>query len=149
MRWSEIGNEHCSVARTLSVIGERWTMLVLREAFLGIRRFEEFQQRTGAARAVLSDRLRRLTDAGILRRRRYAEKPDRYEYRLTTKGLDLYPVIISLMSWGDRYLDDGSGPPVRLTHRDCDGPLSPTLACGTCGAPVTAHDVRAQSTVRA
>ncbi|MFI5957114.1 winged helix-turn-helix transcriptional regulator [Cryptosporangium sp. NPDC051539] len=143
MRWSEIGGERCSVARTLSVIGERWTMLVLREAFMGVRRFEEIQHRTGAARPVLSDRLRQLTEAGILRRVRYAEKPDRYEYRLTRKGVDLYPVIVSLMSWGDQHMDDGNGAPVRLTHRDCEGELSPTLSCGTCGRPVTAHDVRA------
>ncbi|GAA3389835.1 winged helix-turn-helix transcriptional regulator [Cryptosporangium minutisporangium] len=142
MRWSEIGAERCSVARTLSVIGERWTMLVLREAFLGVRRFEDFQQRTGASRPVLADRLRHLTADEVLGRHRYAEKPDRYEYRLTAKGLDLYPVIVSLMSWGDRWMDDGSGPPLRLTHLDCAGPLSPTLACGTCGVPVTARDVR-------
>ena len=143
MRWSEIGGERCSVARTLSVVGERWTMVVLRETFRGVRRVEDFQQRTGASRPVLADRLRQLTADEVLRRERYAEKPDRYEYRLTAKGLDLYPVIVSLMSWGDRWMDDGSGPPLRLTHLDCEGPLAPTLSCGTCGTPVTARDVRA------
>jgi DNA-binding HxlR family transcriptional regulator len=143
MRWSEIGGERCSVARTLSVIGERWTMLVLREAFRGVRRFEDFQRHTGASRPVLAERLRQLTADEVLRRERYAEKPDRYEYRLTAKGLDLYPVIVSLMSWGDTWMDDGSGPPLLLTHVDCAAPLAPTLACGSCGEPVTARDVRA------
>lgn len=141
MRWSEIGNERCSVARTLSVIGERWTTLVLREAFLGTRRFEDFQQRTGAARPVLADRLRLLTTHEVLRKQRYAERPDRFEYRLTEKGLELYPVIVALMHWGDRWMDDGAGPPLQLTHLGCDGPLRPTLACGSCGEPVTARDV--------
>jgi DNA-binding HxlR family transcriptional regulator len=146
VKWSEIGGERCSVARTLAVIGERWTMLVLRETFVGVRRFEDFQRRTGASRPVLADRLRQLTEHEVLRKHRYAERPDRYEYRLTSKGLELYPVIVSLMAWGDRWMDDGDGPPLRLTHLDCSGPLSPTLACGTCGEPVTARDVRAEPT---
>jgi DNA-binding HxlR family transcriptional regulator len=142
MRWSEIGGERCSVARSLSVIGERWTILVLREAFLGVRRFEDLQRRTGAARPVLAERLKRLTEQEVLRRERYAERPDRYEYRLTEKGLELYPVIVSLMTWGDRWMDDGSGPPVRLVHLGCEGPLKAQMACGSCGEPVTARDVR-------
>jgi DNA-binding HxlR family transcriptional regulator len=142
MRWSEIGGERCSVARTLSVIGERWAMLVLREAFLGTRRFDDFQERTGASRPVLAERLKQLTEHDVLRRQQYAQRPDRYEYRLTEKGLELYPVIVSLMTWGDRWMDDGNGPPLKLTHLGCGGPLSPTYVCGSCGEPVTARDVR-------
>ncbi|GAB3495177.1 winged helix-turn-helix transcriptional regulator [Amycolatopsis cihanbeyliensis] len=142
MRWSEIRNEHCSVARTLSVVGERWTMLVLREAFNRTRRFEDFQQRTGAPRPVLAERLRTLTEDGVLRRSRYAERPDRYEYRLTEKGLDLYPVVVSLMAWGDRWMAGEDGPPVRLTHGTCGVTTTPRLTCPTCGEPVHARDMR-------
>ncbi len=141
MRWSEIGGQDCSVARTLSVVGERWTMLILRESFRGTRRFEDFQERTGAARPVLSERLRSLCDDGVLERRPYSNHPDRFEYRLTAKGLDLYPVIVSLLRWGDRWMDEGNGPPMVLRHRDCGAVMVPELACPACGAAVGARDV--------
>nr|WP_042187595.1 helix-turn-helix domain-containing protein [Kibdelosporangium sp. MJ126-NF4]CEL18215.1 Transcriptional regulator, HxlR family [Kibdelosporangium sp. MJ126-NF4]CTQ90554.1 Transcriptional regulator, HxlR family [Kibdelosporangium sp. MJ126-NF4] len=142
MRWSEIGETRCSVARTLSVIGERWTMLVLREAFNRVRRFEDFQQRTGAPRPVLADRLRTLTEDGIFRRDRYAERPDRFEYRLTEKGLDLYPILISMMAWGDRWMADEQGPPVQLVHRGCEHSMTPMMACSHCGDEVSAREVQ-------
>src|SRR6266498_1598794 len=97
-------NENCSVARTLEIVGERWTLLVLREAFLGVRRFERMQHDLGIARNILADRLQKLVGQGILERRSYTERPPRFEYRLTQKGIDLYPAIIALMEWGDRYL---------------------------------------------
>src|SRR5215468_6701997 len=99
MRWADVGDLSCSVARTLSVVGDRWTLLVLRDAFLGIRRFESFQA-VGLSRHRLADRLRRLVGAGVLERVRYQERSPRYEYRLTEKGRDLYPVIVSLLHWG-------------------------------------------------
>ena len=101
----------CSVARTLSIIGDRWTLLVLRDAFLRTRRFEDFQRQLGVTRHLLADRLRKLVAAGILEKVRYQEKPTRYEYRLTEKGLELHPVIVSMLRWGDRWMADEHGPP--------------------------------------
>ncbi|HEX2311187.1 MAG TPA: helix-turn-helix domain-containing protein, partial [Vicinamibacterales bacterium] len=110
-------NQVCSVARALEAIGDRWTMLVIRDAFHGVHRFEDFQQRLGIARNVLSDRLNRLVDDGILAKRAYQERPERFEYRLTEKGRDLYPVVAALLAWGDRWTPSPEGPPVRLLHR--------------------------------
>src|SRR5262245_9027633 len=101
MRWREIGGMTCSVARALSIVGDRWTLLILRDAFLRTRRFEDFQASLNLTRHRLADRLRKLVDAGVLERVRYQERPSRYEYRLTEKGRDLYPVIVSLVRWGD------------------------------------------------
>lgn len=132
----------CSVARTMEIVGEKWAMLVVREVFLGNRRFDEMIRRTGAPRDTLAARLRTLTGAGILERRQYAEHPARYEYRLTQAGRDLYPVIVTLMSWGDRYLDDGAGPPMVLEHHG-DHRLAAHLVCEECGERVDARDTRA------
>jgi DNA-binding HxlR family transcriptional regulator len=101
MRWNDLGTEHCSVARTVSVIGDRWTLLILRDCFLRIRRFEAFEERIGVTRHILADRLRKLVAEGVLRKIAYQERPTRHEYRLTQKGLDLFPVIMSLVHWGD------------------------------------------------
>lgn len=141
MRWSEIGDQHCSIARALSVIGDRWTMLVLREAFLRTRRFEDFHQRTGAPRPILAERLRGLVDQGVFERRPYGNHPDRYEYRLTEKGRDLYPVIVSLLTWGDRWMTDEDDPPIELRHNGCGHVVHPELACPECGEPVGARDM--------
>jgi len=145
MRWSEIGEQDCSVARTLSVIGDRWTMLVLREAFMRTRRFDDFQRNTGAPRPILADRLRLLVDNGVLARHPYGNHPDRYEYRLTQKGLELYPVVVSLLTWGDRWMTEGDDPPVELRHKDCGHAIHPELACPECGEWVGARDIRAES----
>lgn len=143
MRWSQIGEQDCSVARALSVVGDRWTLLVLREAFWRVRRFEDLLARTGAPRPVLAERLKALVDDGVLERRRYRERPERFEYRLTEKGLDLYPVLISLLAWGDRWLAGEDGPPVELRHRGCGAAIHPVLACPACGEGLTARDVEA------
>lgn len=123
--------DNCSIERTLAVLGEKWTLLVLREAFTGVRRFADLQSRTGAPRQVLSARLSRLVDEGLLRKVPYQEPGQRQrdEYRLTQKGLDLYPILIALMHWGDRYLADSAGPPVVVTHRDCGAPVALRLLC--------------------
>ena len=145
MRWSEIGEQACPVAKSLSVLGDRWTMLVLREAFWRVRRFEQFQERTGAPRPVLAERLKMLVDEGVLERRPYSERPVRYEYRLTEKGLDLYPVVISLLEWGERWMTDPAEPPViELHHRTCGHTTHPHLACSECGEFLTARDVEAR-----
>ena len=132
------------MARALSVVGDRWTLLVLREAFLGTRRFEDFQQRTGAARNVLSDRLEKLVAHDVLERSPYQERPTRHEYRLTEKGLDLYPVMMALVRWGDRWLGAGDEPPLTLIHRGCGKAITPELACDHCGEPLTPANTRAR-----
>jgi DNA-binding HxlR family transcriptional regulator len=135
--------EACSVASTLEVIGERWTMHLLREAFLGVRRFEDFRRNIGVARNILSDRLNTLVAEGILRRELYSERPPRYEYRLTRKGVDLYGILIELMKWGNRWSPNPEGPPVVLRHRGCGSVIEPTLACPDCGQRVHAWDLDA------
>lgn len=140
MRWAEIESVRCSVARTLSVVGDRWTLLVLREAFLGTRRFDEFRSRTGAARHLVAERLNHLVENGVMERRQYSERPPRHEYRLTAKGRDLYPVIVALMTWGDRWMDDGDGPPVTLTHA-CGATATPAFVCAGCGQPVDSREM--------
>jgi DNA-binding HxlR family transcriptional regulator len=133
-------SEHCSIAGTLGIVGDRWTLLILREACFGIRRFADFQTRLGLARTVLSDRLGRLVEEGILERRRYQERPERFEYRLTAKGEDLWPVLKALMSWGDRHVMDGR-PPVLHRHRDCGGLITDRRICSRCDTPVELGDV--------
>jgi len=135
----DYAGQNCSIAGTLELIGERWTLLILRDAFHRVRRFEDFQRRLGIARNVLSNRLQTLVDAGILERRLYQEHPARYEYRLTEKGIDLWPVLMALVHWGDKYLAEG-GPPVLIEHRDCGGVVDDHLMCERCGKPLTARD---------
>ena len=121
----------CSIGAAVALIGERWTFLVLREAFSGVRRFEDMRRRTAAPRQVLSDRLGYLVREGLLRKVPYREPGQRarYEYRLTEKGLDLYPVLVALMQWGDQYAVGPAGPQVLLRHRDCGEPLRLQLSC--------------------
>jgi DNA-binding HxlR family transcriptional regulator len=120
----------CSVAGTLALVGEKWSLLVLREAFLGVRRFADLQRNLGAPKAVLTDRLATLVDQGILRRVPYQAEGERqrHEYRLTEKGLDLYPTLVALMAWGDKHLADDV-PPLELEHRDCGSPVHLGLVC--------------------
>lgn len=135
---------NCSVARALEVVGERWAFLVLRESFYGVRRFDQFQRNLGIARNILTSRLQTLVGAGILERTLYNERPKRYEYRLTQKGLDLYPVVVSLMQWGDRYAADPAGPPIVLEHKGCGKITTPKFVCSNCGEEVGARDIRAR-----
>lgn len=124
--------DNCSIERTLDIVGEKWTFLVLREAFSGVRRFADMQAITGAPRQVLSARLARLVDEGLLRKEPYREPGQRQrdEYRLTEKGRDLYPLLVALMHWGDKHLAGDEGPPVLLTHRDCGAPIELHFRCG-------------------
>lgn len=123
----------CSVADTLRVVGEQWALLVLREVFLGVRRFDAIQEKTGAPRAVLVRRLRALVDAGVLVRRDYrdAGARTRQEYHLTESGRELQPVLTALMQWGDKHLAGPAGPPLRVTHTGCGEPVRATLRCAT------------------
>jgi DNA-binding HxlR family transcriptional regulator len=122
---------NCSVAGTLAVVGEKWSLLVLREAFLGIRRFADFQRILGAPKAVLTDRLATLVGHGVLMRVPYQAEGERqrHEYRLTEKGLDLYPALVALMEWGDRYLCDDGAAPLELRHKDCGATVRLALVC--------------------
>jgi DNA-binding HxlR family transcriptional regulator len=132
----------CSIARSLELIGERWTLLIIRDAFLGIHRFDDFQRSLGVARNVLQGRLERLVECGILERVRYQERPERYEYRLTEMGIDLWPVVVSLLHWGDKHLAP-EGPPVIMEHRGCGGHVNDRRICDACGALLGPRDVRA------
>ena len=133
MRWEELDREPCSLARTLSVIGDRWTLLVIRDCFLGVRRFENFEARLGIARHVLADRLKKLTEAGLLTKVPYQERPRREEYRLTEKGLAFYPVLIALLDWGDEYMAGEEGPPLLRRHNKCGRIAHGVTVCSECG----------------
>jgi DNA-binding HxlR family transcriptional regulator len=140
-----LGREYdldCSIARSLETIGERWTLLVIRDVFNGNRRFDDIQSSLGVARNVLSSRLQRLMDEGILERRPYQHKPERYEYFLTEKGLDLWPVMMALIGWGDKHTTDGE-PPVVIVHKDCGGRVNDRRICEDCGAFLEVRDARA------
>jgi DNA-binding HxlR family transcriptional regulator len=128
----------CSVARTLELVGEKWALLAVREVFLGNRRFDEMTRRTGAPRDTLAARLRTLTGAGILERRQYSEHPARFEYQLTEAGRELYPVILTLMRWGDEHLAGEAGPPLVLQH-NCGHPLVAQVVCEACGEPASSR----------
>jgi DNA-binding HxlR family transcriptional regulator len=135
--------QNCSVAKSLELIGERWTMLVVREVFLGNRRFDEIATRLDIARNVLTTRLARLVEEGVLEKVRYQERPERFEYRLTEKGIDLWPIMVSLIQYGDRYYAP-EGPPMILKHKDCGGLVDAHRICSTCGERLTARAVRAE-----
>jgi DNA-binding HxlR family transcriptional regulator len=141
MRWKELSEERCSVARTVAVIGDRWTLLILRDCFLGVRRFDAFEERLGITRHVLADRLKKLVVHGVLKKVPYQQAPVRYEYRLTQAGLDMYPVLTCLRHWGDRYAAGRGGPPLLFRHRDCGHMFDPVLTCSGCGEPIDPHAV--------
>ncbi|MER6461940.1 winged helix-turn-helix transcriptional regulator [Streptomyces sp. NPDC001288] len=130
----------CSIARTVDLLGDHWTPLVVREAFYGIRRFDEFQRELGIARNTLTDRLRHLVDAGILERRPYEAEPPRYDYVLTEKGRDLFAVLAAMSAWGDRWLAGESGVPVVFHHESCDHDTTAEVVCAQCRAPLRAGD---------
>ena len=141
----------CSVAGTLAVVGEKWSLLVLREAFLGVRRFADFQRVLGAPKAVLTERLATLVAQGVLRRVPYQAEGERqrHEYRLTQKGVDLYPTLVALMEWGDRYLAEDGETPLELRHRDCGEPVHLALVCAAGHELAGAREVRAVPRVSA
>ena|SRR5258706_9969018 len=148
MRWKELDRQDCSLARTLAVIGDRWTLLILRDAFLGVRRFEDFERSLEIARRVLSERLALLVSQKILCRIPYQERPKRYEYRLTDKGHGLYPAILSLVHWGDKFYAGKDGPPVIHTHQNCGRDFRSVVTCSECGEPVSAREVSVRFSAR-
>lgn len=141
MKWSELADQNCSAARTIAVIGDRWTLMLLRDLFLGVRRFDDFERRLGISRSIIAERLKRLVDEGVLRREAYQQNPVRHEYRLTDKGLALHPVVMAIVHWGDTYYAGEAGPPLLHRHKTCGCDFAPVLTCSECGDPVGARDV--------
>ena len=141
---ARVGHGGCSIASTLEVIGDRWTILILRDSFRGVRRFDEFQRDLGIARNILTDRLQKLVDHGVLVRRPYQQHPPRYEYRLTPKGIDLSPALVALMRWGDTWLAGDAGAPLELTHNACGHPLDQAFVCWHCESTVRPTEIRSR-----
>ena len=139
MSRSDLAENTCTAARAVELFGDAWMMMILREMFLGTRRFDDLQRLTGASPATLSQRLKKLETVGVLRRQTYQDNPPRYEYRLTAMGRDLWPVIISMKAWGDKWLGSGETPVV-VIHKDCGHAITPRMVCPDCHAPMAAHD---------
>jgi DNA-binding HxlR family transcriptional regulator len=142
MRHAELAEKQCAIARTWVVIGERWTMLVLRELFRGSHRFEDIQGKLELGRNVLADRLQQLEADGVIERRPYQERPVRHDYHLTQKGEDLYPLLLAMLRWGNRYTVDE--PPLTLRHKSCRHIVDPLVVCDSCGEELHRKDLRAQ-----
>jgi DNA-binding HxlR family transcriptional regulator len=141
---SDYSNQVCSIAGALEVVGERWSLLIVRDIMLGLRRFDEIQEDLGIARNVLQTRLRHLEEQGVVERRLYQERPPRHEYLLTDKGLDLWPTMVALMAWGDEHAQPAAGRPVVLEHHGCGGEVDDHRICRRCDARLSVREVRAQ-----
>ena len=140
---NDYDGQTCSVAGCLELIGERWTLLIIRDVFRGKRRFDEIQSSLGVARNILAARLQRLVDEDILERRPYSERPTRYEYFLTEKGLDLWPVLVAMLGWGDRHIPRPEGPPMTIVHKgECGGAVNDRGICERCGETLNAREAR-------
>ena len=140
-RTADYTNERCSIAATLEVVGDPWTLLILRDAFQGVKRFEQWQERLGVARNVLAARLKSLVSNGVLEPRRYSERPPRREYVLTAKGRALSPVLLTMAEWGDQHVYGVGKGPVHFVHKTCGHDFHPHLACEACGAMVDGRDL--------
>jgi DNA-binding HxlR family transcriptional regulator len=144
VHWDDVGSQVCSIARTMSVLGDRWTMLIVREAFIGTNTFDEFVAYTGATPQVVSARLKRLVEAGVFKKEPVADGRGRSEYLLSEMGQDLYPVVCTIMVWGDQWLSDGRGRPHALRHTECGCMTSPKLACDACGEFVSRKTLKGE-----
>ena len=133
----------CTIARSAAVLGDHWNLLLIRQACLGTRRFDDFQRELGIGRNILTGRLNRLVDEGLLSRVRYQESPPRDEYRLTDKGRDVYPILAAMAAWGDRWLTGPEGTPLVLHHTTCGHDMQAVVVCGECDAPLDVREVRA------
>ena len=143
MSRTDLPSHTCTIARATAQVGNEWTLLIVREMFLGTRRFDDFLHLTGMSSHLLAQRLKKLEAEGVIRRELYSERPPRYEYRLTEKGRDLWPVIIALKQWGDGWLGTDDAP-VLITHKACGKVVRPHLTCPDCGERIEAHDAEAQ-----
>jgi DNA-binding HxlR family transcriptional regulator len=145
LAWMErksFSDMHCSVAQCLEIVGEWWSLLIVRDAFLGVTRFDDFQERLGISRNVLNQRLAGLVEAGVFVKVPYSQHPPRYDYRLSERGRDLWPVLTTMRQWGDKHAAP-DGPPLELIHKDCGEISQARLICSACGEPIGARDVRA------
>jgi len=142
MSRSELSSSACTIARAVSAVGDEWTLMILREMFLGSRRFDDFLRQTGMSSHILSQRLKKLTAQGVVCRDAYSQRPLRHEYRLTEMGRDLWPVIVAMKQWGDRWLGDGVTP-VQIVHKDCGHVTHPRMTCSECGEVMGAQDAEA------
>jgi DNA-binding HxlR family transcriptional regulator len=134
----------CAIARTADLIGDGWTLLIMRDACLGARQFEEFQRTLGVGRNILTLRLNALVNEGVLSRVPYQERPVRHEYRLTDKGRDVYPILAAMAAFGDKWLLGNDGPPVVLHHTTCDHDMNAVVTCSVCAQPLDIRAVRAR-----
>lgn len=142
MRTSQLVKMTCTIARAADVIGDPWTIMIMKELFLGQRRFDDIQTYTGVSPHLLSVRMKKLEKQGIVERRAYQQRPARYEYRLTGKGVDLWPVLIALKDWCARWGKWPEGEPLKIRHKACDHLTSMKVVCSHCGEPIDARDVR-------
>jgi DNA-binding HxlR family transcriptional regulator len=141
-RTADYTNERCSIAATLEIVGDPWTLLILRDAFQGVKRFEQWQDRLGVARNVLASRLKTLVAHGVMEAQRYSERPPRQEYLLTAKGQDLSPVLLTMAEWGDRHVYGPGNGPVHFVHKPCGQDFHPRMACEACGEVIDPRDLR-------
>ncbi|MBO6783980.1 MAG: helix-turn-helix transcriptional regulator [Alphaproteobacteria bacterium] len=139
MSRTDLADNICTIARAVELFGDAWSLMLLREMFLRVRRFDELQALTGASPATLSQRLKRLEAAGVVRREAYSERPPRYEYRLTEMGRDLWPVLVAMKAWGDRWFAH-TPQPVEIVHKGCGHKVMPRMVCPECHEPMQAHD---------
>ena len=144
-RTADYSKQSCPIAAAMQVVGDPWTLLIVRDAFGGTRRFEQWQERLGVARNVLASRLKRLVGEGILEARLYCQRPPRREYVLTKKGRDLYPVLMTMLTWGERYAGEacshGLGEGGAFKHKNCGQPFRARIHCEACGEPTAPHDL--------
>jgi DNA-binding HxlR family transcriptional regulator len=142
---TSLADVNCSIARTMDIIGDGWSALILRDVFAGITRFEQFQHDLGVSPKILTARLDRLVSEGILERRRYSEHPPRDDYLPTEKGADLFPVVAAIMRWGDRWTAGQAGPPALIRHHSCGAHTTAQVICDHCGEPLALHDITAEA----
>lgn len=135
----------CTIARSADLLGDGWVLLVMRQACLGVRRFEDFQRSLGIGRKILTMRLKRLVDEGLLDRVEYQQNPVRHEYRLTDKGRDVYPILAAMAAWGDRWMTGPEGTPLVLHHTSCDHDMQAVVVCSHCAEPIHVRDMRAKA----
>src|SRR6185503_19598242 len=143
MKRTQFADQPCAVARTMDIVGELWSFMIIRNVFLGVRRFEGLRENLQISRKVLTERLELLVKRGILERRRYQERPARHEYRLTPMGVDLFPVLMALARWGNRWLVGERGAPIEFVHK-CGQVTAGRMICTGCGEDLGAHNVRPQ-----
>lgn len=144
MQRTDFGDMTCSIARTLHVVGEPWSPLIVRDVYIGITRFDDLQRDLGISRKVLTERLRWLVEQGVLEQRPYSERPPRSEYVLTEQGRDFVRVLFAMVAWGDRWTAGEAGPPIRYRHRTCGEPTEADVRCARCGEPMRAEDVEVE-----